>query len=400
MNKLIAFVFTVTLSSQVFALDSVKALQDRDTYYPGTEDLAPDEMRILACGTGEPTVRPKQAAACWIVELGNGDKFIFDIGAQSMSRISGYKIHYDFLDKVFISHLHMDHFGDLAALWIGGLKSNRTYPLRVWGPSGYVPEQGTRAAVNALIETYKWDYLSSSRHLDARGTQLQVNEFDYKGVNQVIYQENDVTIRSIPAIHAIDGAVSFILEWNGLKFAFSGDTIPNKWWMEFTKGVDVAVHESFRSPKLLIEKGNYPPEWALTLGTLGHTSPMQFGEVMRLTKPRLAIGYHFYNDFDTFPEQYQQIRKVYDGPLALAFDNMVINVTKDNIRVRKAVVDGEVWPMPARRKPEIDHKAEAGTMSGFTKSGTYPMKKILDEVWGEINREYGTDFKPPVPEKK
>ena len=38
------------------------------------------------------------------------------------------------------------------------------------------------------------------------------------------------------------------------------------------------------------------------VGTQGHTSPEQFGKVMSLVKPRLAIGYHFYNDFDTEPE--------------------------------------------------------------------------------------------------
>ena len=41
-------------------------------YYPGMEDLGPDEMRIVALGTGMPSARPKQAAACWLVELGNG----------------------------------------------------------------------------------------------------------------------------------------------------------------------------------------------------------------------------------------------------------------------------------------------------------------------------------------
>ncbi len=111
----------------------VKPLSDRDVYYPGTEALGPDEMRVIACGTGMPSVRPKQAAACWLVELGNGDKFLFDIGAQSMSRISAMKIPMDFLDKVFIGHLHLDHMADFPSLWIGGLKANRTYPLRVWG---------------------------------------------------------------------------------------------------------------------------------------------------------------------------------------------------------------------------------------------------------------------------
>jgi hypothetical protein len=34
----------------------------RDTYYPNTEDLAADEMRVIACGTGMPTTRAAQAA--------------------------------------------------------------------------------------------------------------------------------------------------------------------------------------------------------------------------------------------------------------------------------------------------------------------------------------------------
>ena len=92
---------------------SVKALSDRDVYYPGTEDLAPDEMRVFALGTGMPTIRPKQAAACFLVELGNVDKFLFDIGYGSVERLAAMKIPMDYLDKVFIGHLHMDHFGDL-----------------------------------------------------------------------------------------------------------------------------------------------------------------------------------------------------------------------------------------------------------------------------------------------
>ncbi|MEE8141068.1 MAG: hypothetical protein V3T66_09180, partial [Alphaproteobacteria bacterium] len=51
----------------------VKPLAKQDVYYPGTEAIGPDEMRVVACGTGMPNARPKQAAACFLVELGNGD---------------------------------------------------------------------------------------------------------------------------------------------------------------------------------------------------------------------------------------------------------------------------------------------------------------------------------------
>jgi ribonuclease Z len=321
------------------SLSPVKALAEHDVFYPGTEDLAPDEMRVTACGTGMPTVRPKQAAACWLVELGNGDKFLFDIGAQSMTRISAMKIPWDYLDKVFIGHLHLDHMADIASLWISGLKANRTYPLRVWGPTGSKPELGTRTSMEYMQKMYLWEIQSVTGKLDDRGMRVETHEFDFKGVNKVIYQENGVTIRSIPAIHTMDGSVSFILEWNGLKFAYSSDTSPNKWWIEHTKGVDISVHESFAPPKVLIDKQNYPPPFALALSTLAHTSPVQFGKIMAITKPRMAVGYHLYNDFDTLPAQLEEIRKVYDGPMVIATDYMVFNITRDNIRVRMAAID-------------------------------------------------------------
>ncbi len=68
-----------------------EAVPELDVYYPGTEDLAPNEMRIVALGTGMPIPRPKQAAACWLVELGNGDKFLFDIGAGCHERLAAQK---------------------------------------------------------------------------------------------------------------------------------------------------------------------------------------------------------------------------------------------------------------------------------------------------------------------
>jgi ribonuclease Z len=86
---------------------------DRYVYYPGTETLSPGEIRIVACGTGMPDQRLAQASACFLFEFGNGDKFIFDIGSGSMRNISSLMIPYEYLTKVFLSHLHTDHWGDL-----------------------------------------------------------------------------------------------------------------------------------------------------------------------------------------------------------------------------------------------------------------------------------------------
>ncbi len=113
---------------------------DRYVYYPGTEELGKDEIRMIACGTGLPAARRDQVGTCWLLELGNGDKFLFDIGSGSMANVAALMIPYDMLDKVFLSHLHTDHWGDMAILWAGGWSAGRTVPLKVWGPSGHKPE--------------------------------------------------------------------------------------------------------------------------------------------------------------------------------------------------------------------------------------------------------------------
>ena len=41
---------------------------DRYVYYPGTEELKPDEIRVVCCGSGMPAARHAQAAACWLID--------------------------------------------------------------------------------------------------------------------------------------------------------------------------------------------------------------------------------------------------------------------------------------------------------------------------------------------
>ena len=49
------------------------------SYFPNTEQLGDDEMRVTALGTGLPTpITRAQKSTAWMVELGNGDVFLFD----------------------------------------------------------------------------------------------------------------------------------------------------------------------------------------------------------------------------------------------------------------------------------------------------------------------------------
>jgi len=383
--------------SELFAQDGGKVSpvkpRARDFYVPNSEALGADEMRIIACGTGMPTARPSQAASCWLVELGNGEKFLFDLGTGSAERIAAMQIPYNYLDKVFLSHLHTDHFGDIMSLFVGGALMGRQKPLRIWGPSGDTPERGTKSAIDHVRKALIWDLDGRKGITDPRGYFIEAKEFDYKGVNQIVYQENGVTIRSWPAIHSLDGPVSFSLEWNGLKFVFGGDTYPNKWYDEFARDADVAIHECFIPVGVMVEKFKFTPQSSLAVATQIHTAPEAFGKVMSMIKPRMAVAYHFFKDFDTTGDILERVRTTYDGPLSLAEDYMVWNVTKDKIRVRMAIVDEDVWPPPASEKPQLPDASTRIPYSKFIVGGKLDMHKTLQPIYDETNKKYGLNEK-------
>jgi ribonuclease Z len=345
------------------------------SYFPNTELLGAGEMRITALGTGMPNQTKKAVSISYYVELGNGDKFIFDIGMGAMGNLFSLRPDFSKIDKVFASHLHVDHVGDFMGLHIGSWLSGRYTPIHFYGPSGATPELGSKTFIEGMKKAYQWDIATRTGALPDAGGQIVVHEFDYLQENVIVYQENGVTIRSWPAIHSLDGSVSFSLEWNGLKYVFGGDTYPNKWYMEFAKDADVASHECFLPPKALAEYFGWDLAQATYVSTRIHSEPQAFGKVMATLKPRMALGYHSVQSPENNAAIMTAVRKVYDGPLTIARDLMVINVTKDEIKVRMAVVDEYVLPpdvTPAYVKaPRTDTKSPSeailnGKWPGYT----------------------------------
>ena len=375
---------------------------DRYVYYPGTEALGPDEIRIVACGTGMPDQRLAQASACFLFELGNGDKFIFDIGSGSMRNIASLMIPYEYLTKVFLSHLHTDHWGDLGSLWAGGWTAGRPVPLELWGPSGQTEDMGTAYAVEHFLKANNWDKKTREYKITPIPGQITVHEFDYKAVNQVVYQENGVTIRTIPAIHAGDGPVSFILEYAGLKVVFGGDTSPNQWFIKYAENADFVIHEAFNPPQIFATLANQPPQLAWRACCQFHTSGPSFGKVMSTIEPRHAVAYHALLDQGTsqYNLYYDGIRQTYDGPLSIASDLMVWNITKDRVQERMAVVTENAWAVPGTARQPPPEPGRPDPMSDFIKSGEWgPGFNAQNEMLDEHSKKYNLEDQDWRPEK-
>jgi ribonuclease Z len=129
----------------------------RDHQYPNTEALAPDEMRVAALDAGRPVLRCAQANTGWLVELGNGDKFMLDFGFGTQPNFAALEVPYNAITAVFATHLHTDHVDDFMHVRQGGWSGGCMAPQQAYGPTGPISEYGMHHFVEHQVAAFRWD---------------------------------------------------------------------------------------------------------------------------------------------------------------------------------------------------------------------------------------------------
>ncbi len=83
------------------------------------------------------------------------------------------------------------------------------------------------------------------------------------------------------------------------------------------------------------------------------------GRVFDIAKPKLGVGTHYFTNEYTIDKAFAGIASTYAGPVVIAQDLMVINVTPEQIVTRMARTDLLSWAAPAPRsaaggRPKLD----------------------------------------------
>lgn len=245
----VAGLLVVGLALAWFNRDALvdRAIQARLQQAPDTSFLDDrDNIRVLVCGTGSPEVSSARAQACTLVAAG-GRMFLFDAGDGAVHSLAQSRIPVNRLERVFITHFHSDHFGDLAPLinasWIWG----RETPLEVQGPVGMKQVLGGIAQAYALDEGYRsanMPHLAKNREV-AFGVPLEV-EFPAGQRAVRVYDEGGVTIDATLVAHdPVRPALGYVLRYKGRKVFVSGDTEVSPVNFEAMRDADLAIHESY-----------------------------------------------------------------------------------------------------------------------------------------------------------
>ena len=333
-------------------INPTPGLKSASNWFPRTETIGPDEIRIIFMGTA-PFIRPGQMNTSILIQLGNGENFVFDIGEGSIANYIAAGLALNELDKVFITHLHIDHFGSLPYLYMFGGWAGRWHKkLRVFGPSGRTPEYGTEKMIEGMQQMLGWHMDAFSVFPVGEGHDIEINEFDFADNGGVIYDEGGVRVIHWQRSHAKDGASAYRLEWNGLSVVWTGDGRPSRLDEKYAAGADVYITEV--QPELVaISSGvqGVPPFLGRYTIDTHHTPGYAAGYLASRVQPRLFMTTHMPFDPYINEETVAEVRHHWKGPFHFgAPDGIVVNVTKDDIWVREGVLPD----YPNSRAPQFN----------------------------------------------
>lgn len=277
-------------------------------------------LALAVLGSGGPRSFGR-AASSYVVFVDGSARILVDVGPGSFVRLGELGIDLRNLDLVLLTHLHIDHSGDLP----GFVKSrDLTYdePLqfRIFGPSGRGVYPSTVDFVDRLFGDHgAFAYLKQFRNpiqLDA--TDLPV---DQDAEVHEVFREGDLRITSIAVDHANVPAVAFRIEHSGHAVVISGDLASkNDNLVHLAEGADLLVYDT----AVLDPPGSPPPQYNL------HTTPERIGEVAAKARIKSLLLSHIPPFVDKAKEEVRRsISQSYSGPTQFASDCLRIQIGRD-----------------------------------------------------------------------
>ena len=214
-------------------------------------------MRLTVVGCSPTWPNPGSAQSGYLVEAG-GSRLLLDCGPGVLSRLRVAEP-WPLVDGIVLSHLHLDHCGDLWA-WLWGLLVGPARGLA--GPELWIPA-GARSELDRFAPA----------HLFAQAFTLREYEEDEP------FTAGGFSLRARRVPHYGFSAFALRVERDGTVLAYSGDSAPSDALVEIARDADLFLCEA-----TLAE-----PELS---GALGHLTAADAQEAAQRANARRLVLTH------------------------------------------------------------------------------------------------------------
>jgi ribonuclease BN (tRNA processing enzyme) len=252
-------------------------------------------MKLTILGSGTVVPSGTRNSAGYFVELPDA-RVMMDCGAGTVHALARYGLPWEQMTHLFISHFHVDHVGELAALFLAfrhGMTTDRSAPFTIVGPRGLDQVMdGLKLAFGSKLFDTKFPLtvrmVSPGQHLELGG---------------------DSTLSVMKTPHTNESLAARI-ESRGRVLCYTGDTAYDEELTRFFLSADVLISEcSFREPR----KGG---------------PHLSIGEAARLASQAgvsKLIVTHFYFDFDEAGLK-NEMNAAYAGEVIVGSDGLTVEV--------------------------------------------------------------------------
>lgn len=273
----------------------------------------PTGLALVVLGSGGPRSAGR-AASSYLIGLDGQARILVDAGPGAFVRLGETGLAASRLETILLTHLHIDHSGNLPALVKSrDLLSNGPISMRVFGPSGRGLYPATSTFVTRLFgDSGAFAYLPSFRN-DLRVETTDI-DIDVASTQRMVFDVHGVVLSAVAVDHGDVPAVAYRIDSAGKSIVITGDLASKQSQIEaLARGADILVYDA-----AVLD----PPQSPAALYEL-HTPPQRIGQVAAAAGVKTLVLSHLPPAVETRRQQVlSSVRASFSGTVVFAEDCM------------------------------------------------------------------------------
>jgi ribonuclease BN (tRNA processing enzyme) len=317
-----------------FALASQPLLAEHHGEAVEAAEVVADAGRWVTLGTeAGPLPSPTRSQPANLLIAG-GKNILVDVGDGTAGQLAKVGLPTAAIDAVFISHLHWDHTGGLAALLGLRVQTNASSPLVIYGPPG--TDEMVAGLLASMVPGNTAGYGVPGAPRPSLSEITEVIELrdgdlvDYAGMSVSVRNNTHYSFAPESGLAERFESLSIRFDLPGRSIVYTGDTGPSTAVEELAAGADLLVAEMMDVDDTIAtvrrNSPNIPEPVARGVEQhlrTHHLLPRDVGEMASRAGVGAVVVTHFAGRERDDPVHFEYLRQIaehFDGPVVIAND--------------------------------------------------------------------------------